>query len=371
MTPHRGARTIAGDRAVGEIVGARLGRPVVDRLVDPLIGGIHAGDVDELSAAATFPLLLAADQQPGSLIRRLRRVPARSTSFDRSSANPSGPAFWSLRESTASLADRLGEALDRRGVTVLTGVRADALRAGAASNGLPRWTVELGGTSASRKGRSTVEADGVVLAVDAPEASRLLRPLAPASASLLADIDYSSVAVITVCVPEDAIGADLPGTGFLVPRASTVEGRHALMTGCTYLSRKWPHLGRPGDELFRVSTGRSGDDRHRDLDDDELAAAAFGELSAILDLHGAPTEVRVTRWDQAFPQYRVGHLIRVATVEKAVAALGGVAVAGSAFRGVGIPACIASGRAAAGAVVEALGGAGRGGGTAVDGNGSR
>lgn len=242
VTPHRGTRTITGDRAVGEIVGGRLGRPVVDRLVDPLIGGIHAGDVDELSAAATFPLLLAADQQPGSLIRRLRRVPSRATPFDPSSADPSAPAFWSLREGTASLALRLGDALERSGASVRSGVRVDALRAGGASNGLPRWTVELGGTAADREGRSAVEVDGLVLAVDAPEAARLLRPLAPASASLLTDIDSSSVAVVTVSVPEASIEAPLRGTGFLVPRTSTVDGRRALITGCTFLSRKWPHL---------------------------------------------------------------------------------------------------------------------------------
>jgi oxygen-dependent protoporphyrinogen oxidase len=369
LTPHRGARTITGDRAVGEIVGARLGRPVVDRLVDPLIGGIHAGDVDELSAAATFPLLLAADQQPGSLIRRLRRVPNRSTSFDPSAADPSTPAFWSLRDSTASLAARLGDALDARGVTLLTGTSAEALRPGSASNGRPRWTVDLGGEKRSRNGSSALEAEGVVVAVDAPQAARLLRPLAPGAASLLADIEYSSVAVVTLSVPEGAIGRPLRGTGFLVPRASTLAGRRALITGCTYLGRKWPHLGRPGDELVRVSAGRWGDERQRDLDDEELAAVAFGELTAILDVRAPPTEVRVTRWDQAFPQYRVGHLIRVATIERAVAELGGVAVAGAAYRGVGIPACIASGRNAARAVTTTASGT-EGTRRRVEGNGS-
>jgi protoporphyrinogen/coproporphyrinogen III oxidase len=376
VAPHRGARTITGDRAVGEIVGARLGRPAVDRLVDPLIGGIHAGDVDELSAAATFPLLLAADQQPGSLMRRLRRVPNRTTSFGPSSSassgsDPAAPAFWSLRESTASLAERLRDALEQRGVTLLTGARADALRAGAASDGVPRWTVDVARPEGDRDGPPALETEGVVLAVDAPEAARLLRPLVPAAASLLAEIDYSSVVVVTMSLPEGAVGRPLRGTGFLVPRASTVAGRRALMTGCTFLARKWPHLARPGDELVRVSTGRAGDERPRDLDDDELVAAAFDELAAVLDVRDSPVATRVTRWDQAFPQYRVGHLIRVATVERSVATLGAVAVAGAAYRGVGIPACIASGRTAARAVLTALAGKARGGRPAVEGNGAR
>jgi protoporphyrinogen/coproporphyrinogen III oxidase len=356
VTPHPGSRSITGDRAVGEIVGARLGRPVVDRLVDPLIGGIHAGDVDELSAAATFPLLLAANQQPGSLIRRLRRVPNRSTSFDSSSTGPAAPAFWSLRESTASLATQLTEALERLGVTVLAGVGAETLRTSSASNGRPHWTVGLRRASGGREDPSALEAEGVVLAVDAPAAARLLVPLAPGAASLLSEIEYSSVAVVTMALPEGSVGRPLRGTGFLVPRASTLGGRPALITGCTYLARKWPHLARPGDELVRVSTGRWGDERHRDLDDEELVDAAFADLAAILDVDGSPKKVRVTRWDRAFPQYRVGHLVRVAAVEKEVAALGTVAVAGAAYRGVGIPACIASGRAAARSVLAAVSG---------------
>jgi oxygen-dependent protoporphyrinogen oxidase len=347
---------------------------VVDRLVDPLIGGIHAGSVDELSAVATFPLLLAADQQPGSLIRRLHRIPNRSTSFGASavsSGDPSAPAFWSLRESTASLAMRLRDELERRGVSFLTGARAGAIRPGGSSNGVPRWTVDIGTVPGSREGPSSLETEGVVLAVDAPEAARLLRPLAPAAASLLAEIDYSSVAVVTMRLPAGAIGATLRGTGFLVPRTSSLGGRDALITGCTYLARKWPHLARPGDELLRVSAGRSGDERHRDLDDEELAAASLDDLAAILEVREQPDEVRVTRWDQAFPQYRVGHLIRVATVEKSVAALGAVAVAGAAYRGVGIPACIASGRTAARAVVATLTGSAHGGRQPVEGNGKR
>jgi oxygen-dependent protoporphyrinogen oxidase len=124
-------------------------------------------------------------------------------------------------------------------------------------------------------------------------------------------------------------------------------GRPALTTGCTYLGRKWPHLARPGDELVRVSVGRFGDSRHRDVGDDELTASAFGELARLLDIRGGPLESLVTRWDGGFPQYRVGHAARVGRIDRAVAALGGVAVAGAAYAGVGIPACIGSGRAAA------------------------
>jgi oxygen-dependent protoporphyrinogen oxidase len=174
------------------------------------------------------------------------------------------------------------------------------------------------------------------------------------AAGVLSTVEYASVGVVTLAVPTGAIGAALDGTGFLVPRTSVIDSRPALMTGCTYLSRKWPHLANPGDELIRVSVGRDGDERYLDLDDAELTAAAFSELAEVLDIRGDPADARVTRWPGAFPQYRVGHLIRVAQIEEAVSDLLGLAVAGAAYRGVGIPACIGSGRSAARGVLASM-----------------
>jgi oxygen-dependent protoporphyrinogen oxidase len=201
--------------------------------------------------------------------------------------------------------------------------------------------------------------DGVVLAVPAVEAAVLLALHAPVAAGLLSSIRYASVAVVTLSFPEGAIGARLDGTGFLVPRTSDVDGRPPLITGVTYLGRKWPHLARPEDELIRASVGRFGDERHATLNDGQLTASVVDELSRLLDIDtsqpeaGQP-EAMVTRWDDAFPQYEVGHLIRVGRVEEAVSELGAVAVAGAALRGAGIPACIASGRSAARHVLSAL-----------------
>jgi oxygen-dependent protoporphyrinogen oxidase len=123
-----------------------------------------------------------------------------------------------------------------------------------------------------------------------------------------------------------------------------------VVTACTYLDRKWPHLAREGEVLLRASMGRIDDDRADEWTDAECAARAWDELGALTGVTGQPTEWTVVRHPQAFPQYRVHHLLRTAGVEAAVARLGGLAVAGSAYRGVGIPACIASGRAAARAV---------------------
>jgi oxygen-dependent protoporphyrinogen oxidase len=358
VVPHFGTGQGFGDQTVGEIVGGRLGRPVVERMADPLIGGINAGSVDRLSAAATFPVLMAASHQSGSLMRRLGVALAAAA---RSGPGPGTPVFWSLADSTASLIDALTGALTARGVTFRAATPVEAVdRRTGSPEGRTRWALSLGspGSAPGHPDRpdhpDRPEFDGVILATPAPRAAVLLAPHAPSAAGLLSGIGYASVAVVTLSLPEGSVGAPLRGTGFLVPRTSTLDGRPALITGCTYLGRKWPHLARPGQELIRASVGRFGDDRFASLDDDGLIAAVLGELGALLDVRGQPLDAVVTRWNGAFPQYEVGHLIRVGRIEEDVAGLPGLAVAGAALRGVGIPACIGSGRAAARRVLASL-----------------
>jgi oxygen-dependent protoporphyrinogen oxidase len=202
-----------------------------------------------------------------------------------------------------------------------------------------------------------VEADGVVLAAPAPVSADLLAPHDADAARLLRDIDYASVALVTLAYSASAVPSELYGTGALVPRGSVVDraaGTEALVTACTFLSQKWPHLARPDDVLLRASVGRIGDDRHLALSDDELVAQVAVELAAMVGIEGEPTASLVTRWPAALPQYRVNHLVRVTGVEAAVERLGAVAVAGAAYRGIGIPACIASGREAARKVTTAV-----------------
>jgi len=347
--PDRRPDIDSADRSVGDIVAGRLGRPVVERLVDPLVGGINAGGVDHLSAAAAFPPLMAASRQPGSLMRHLRQA---AETVPASSPTASGPLFWSLPDTTAGLARALADALTLRGVTIHLGAPVEALRSGAPT-GSGRWRLEFG-----EGGPETLAADGVVLAVPAPTAAVLLAVHAPDAAGLLGTIAYASVAVVTLSIPSGAIDGTLVGTGALVPRTSVIDGRPALTTGCTYLGRKWPHLGRPGDELIRVSVGRFGDTRHMDLDDDALTAVTVAELGHLIGLRGGPRDALVTRWVGSFPQYDVGHLVKVAAIDRSVRALDGLALAGAAYDGVGIPACIGSGRAAAREVSASVMGAG-------------
>jgi len=340
-----GARTTT-DRAVGDLVAERLGRAVVDRLVDPLVGGIHAGGVDGLSAAATFPALLEAWHQPGSLVRRLapRRAAPASRPPPPTGTGPDRPApvFWSLVGGTASLVGRLEQGLRAAGVTFRLGTRVRTLSRTASG-----WEIEL---DPGGDGERHLPADAVVLATPAPTTATLLGHHAPRTARILAAIEHASVAVVTVSLPSSAWLAPRTGTGFLVPRRETTRGRPYLVTGCTYLSDKWPLLARDGDVLVRLSVGRHGDRRHETLDDDELTTAVLAELGTIVPLSSGPIATSVTRWPGAFPQYPVGHLERMATIDTELADLAGLALAGATYRGVGIPACIGTGRQAAATV---------------------
>jgi oxygen-dependent protoporphyrinogen oxidase len=238
-------------------------------------------------------------------------------------------------------------------------VRVDAVERVAGGPAGARFVLTLhpmrGDGAQSSQRPASLEADAVVLATPAPETAVLLAPLAPVAAGLLSAVAHASVATVTVALPPGALG-DRAGSGFLVPRTVRIDGHTPLVTACTYLDRKWPHLRRPDHDLVRLSVGRHGDDRHTELDDDELVAATTGELATMWSTIAAmtPIDALVTRWPAAFPQYDVGHLVRTAQIMEDVDAVGGLAVAGAAYRGVGIPACIGSGRDAARRLLDSL-----------------
>ncbi len=387
LAPRPDLRGPLGDRAIGPLVAKKLGRRVVDRLVDPLVGGIYAGGVDDVSAAAAHPILLAASQGRAGLMRSLRRAQAGDSGSAATAATGDGPggpsnpapAFWALRGGLGTLVDRLVAVLADRGVTVRTDCAVDRLDRGA--GGGPAWSL--------RTADGDVVADAVVLAVPAGPAADLLAAHDADTAALLRAIDYSSVALVTLAYPDGAlgdglvgtglvgtglvgtglVGTGLVGTGLLVPRHSPLPAALAdqvgggrkgddgsfMMTACSYLSRKWPHLARPGELLLRASVGRFEDRRFTALSDEQLVARVVAEVGVLLGIDGAPTTTSVTRWTDGLPQYRVHHLLRVTGIEAAVKRLPGLAVAGAAYRGVGVPACVASGRAAGRAVLTALG----------------
>jgi oxygen-dependent protoporphyrinogen oxidase len=319
------------DPTIGAVMRDRLGDEALERLVDPLVGGINAGDTDHLSLAATVPQLDAAlrSGRP-SLIEACQAQ--RSLVTDRSA-----PVFFAPRSGMGSLVDALVADLRSRGVRLVT----DAVV------GLERepttWRASLGDGEA-------LVADGVVLALPAPAAADLVRAHAGRAATLLAAIPYASVAMVCLAVPREDVERELDASGFLVPR---VEGR--TVTACSWTSAKWPHLAGDGTVWLRASVGRDGDVDALALPDSALIDAVLADLADLMALRGTPTDARLTRWDRSLPQYRPGHLARVTAIdEDLAAATPTLVVAGAALRGLGVPACIRQGAEAACRVLRVL-----------------
>lgn len=322
------------DIGVGDLVRRRMGRAVHERLADALLGGINAGRSEDLSIEAGTPQLAAVGRSSRSLLRGL-------AASRRSSSATDGPVFRGVVGGLDRLVDTLVAGLVESGVAVRPSTAVTGIERGSAGG----YTVHL------RKGEA-IDTDGVVVAVPAPVAAALVAGLAPDAAETVRTIDYSSVVLTLLAYPATAFPARFTGSGYLVPR---VDGR--LTTAVSWASSKWAHLADPDTVLLRVSAGRWGDDRAMALDDDELVARLHQEL---VDATGAnasrPTEALVRRWTAGFPQYRVGHLGRVAAVEASLRATApALEVAGAAYRGLGLPACIRQGREAADRVLASVG----------------
>ncbi|GAA4886089.1 protoporphyrinogen oxidase [Actinomycetospora straminea] len=347
-----------GDVAVGALVRARLGDEVADRLVDPLLGGVYAGHADGLGLRATVPALAAAlDADPRSLLAAARAclpappaeaAPPVATGAPSSSPGRA-PVFGTLRGGLADLP-----------ATLALAARAD-LRLGRTVTALARtpdgWRAEI-------TDDAPVEADAVVLAVPAPAVRRLLADHAPGAARAAGEIELASSALVVLALPAAAAGPLAGRSGVLVGAGERrPDGLPWTIKATTFSSEKWPHLA-PHDTgdpdataVLRLSIGRHGDPGSLAAlrrDDDDLVSAARSDLAALTGIEEVPVESAVVRWPGGLPQYGVGHLDRVAAIESGVAALPGLAVAGAALHGVGVPACLATADAAARRVAEHL-----------------
>ena len=336
----RDAEPLDGDATVGEVLRPRVGDEVFERLVDPLLGGINAGSADRMSIEACAPPLHEAARRGGPLGAALQHAAARQSGGG--TGRP--PVFQSVRGGVARMVDGLAAELGGA-VSLSTPVRRVTPAAGAGRG--PCWRVSTA--------RGSLDADGVIAACPAWESARLLEPLAPDAAGILDDIEYADVALATFVVPDEHLARPLDASGLLVPR-----GRGLLTTACSWASAKWQHYARAGLAVLRVSAGRVDDRRWMDLDPDDLVSTLAGELAETGVLgrdavaRGRP-EARLRPWRQSLPQYRPGHLDRVAKVEACLESeTPGFAAAGAALRGVGLPACIRSGQRAAATVTRLL-----------------
>lgn len=316
------------DASVGLLLRERAGDELVDRLVDPLLGGVYAGRADALGLRATLPMVASAlDRGAGSLLAAAGAVlPA--------AGPPSGgvgvPVFGTLRGGLGGLVDAL---------VVAAAVRP---RLGLPVRGLSRigqgWRLELGSPNRPEH----VDAAAVVLAVPAPALRRLLADPVPAGSAAASRVEVASSAVIGLALPVGAAQALPLSSGVLVAASEPVTAK-----AFTFSGRKWAHASSPGVLLVRASLGRHGEARLLQRDDAELVELARADLAALTGITETPVDTVVARWGGGLPQYAPGHLDSVAAVETAVAGVPGLAIAGAMLHGIGVPACIASADAAA------------------------
>ncbi|PPS77319.1 MULTISPECIES: protoporphyrinogen oxidase [Streptomyces] len=319
-------RTEVGDDvAVGEYVTQRLGREVVDRLLEPMLGGVYAGDAYRISMRSAVPQLFQVARTHTSLTEGVRELQAKAAA-----ARQTGPVFMGIKGGIGTLPLAVADSVRTRGGEILTGTPVTGLRR----------TPEGGWHVVS--GEREWLADAVVVAAPAPVAARLLRAETPGAAAELDAVEYASMALVTLAYRR-AETALPDGSGFLVP---PVDGR--TIKASTFASQKWGWIADENPDLvvLRTSVGRYGETEILERDDSELADVSRQDLKAATGLDATPVATHVTRWDDGLPQYPVGHHARVARIREHIARLPGLAVCGAAYDGVGIPACIASAYAA-------------------------
>ncbi|MFL6060759.1 MAG: protoporphyrinogen oxidase [Marmoricola sp.] len=312
------------DTSIGGLVEERFGREVVDRLVEPLLGGVYAGHAREISARAAVPQVVALLDRD----RSLGKAAARVTSGPVSEV----PVFAGIVGGIGRLP---GAVAARSGATIETDavVRDLARRPGGG------WTLVIGSTKEPR----LVQADAVILATPARAAARLLSDVAPGAALELARIEYASVALVTMAFAARDFPA-VTGSGFLVP---PIEKRAIKAATFSFAKWDWVHqAGEPGSAdgvlVMRCSLGRHREEHQLQASDAELVELALTDLADAIGLSVRPIDTHVQRWGGGLPQYAVGHLDRVASIRAEVARVPGLAVCGAAYDGLGIPACIAS-----------------------------
>jgi protoporphyrinogen/coproporphyrinogen III oxidase len=333
-----------GDVPVAEYVAGRFGQEVVDRLVDPLLGGVYAGRSEDLSFEATLPALAGESRLHASLAEAAGVLvrDAQGTGPPPAGRGSAQPVFTTLARGLGTLPAAVVAA---SGATVRTSATVRGL-----SRTATGWRLTVG----SAHDPEYLAADAVVLAAPAAPSARLLAgvPGVSAAAVALREIRYASMAIVTLAYPAAAFPCPPKGSGYLVP---AVDGRP--VKAVTFSSVKWPHLREGGADLVivRCSLGRVGEEALLQTDDADLAAVAARDLAAATGVRGAPAASRVTRWGGALPQYTVGHLGRVASIRAAVARQPGLAVCGAAYDGIGIPACVATARTAASHIRAYLG----------------
>jgi oxygen-dependent protoporphyrinogen oxidase len=332
-------RSDGADESIGEFMRRRLGSEITERIAEPLLGGIFAGDVEALSARSTFPQLVELEERHGSLIKgvlaqrkaRAAAMAGAAGSNEKKAAAPS--AFYSLIGGMGELIETLAAEVTRRGGVIRTSTRIDRIgQAEAASEPGSRFAIKGRGPTGEP---TTIEADDLVIALPAFAAAHVLRDIDAELASILRSIPYESTATIVLGYRRSEVPHPLDATGLIIPKT---ERRRAL--AATFITSKWEHRAPPGVALFRVFAGGHRDPSALEQSDDALVRLARDELAALVGVKAEPFFIRVFRHERASAQPNVGHADRMRRARERAAAHPGLHLAGAAFEGVGIPDCV-------------------------------
>ena len=315
-------RRTSDDESIAAFVRRRFGREAVTYIAEPLLAGIHAGDVERLSMRALFPKLIDAEARTGSVMRAFRGEQGPLTSDG---------AFRSLPNGLGELIDALERAVPKDSLRL--GSRATRIDEG---NG---FTIQL-------EGKPSIHARSVIVAIPAFAAAELLNSIDSDLSDACRSIRYLSSATVVFAFPREAVAHDLEGTGFVVPRAEGIS-----ITAGAWISSKWPQRAPAGEVLLRAFLGGARDPDVLSKTDTELADAALADLRRILGIRGAPMLTRVYRWNRSSPQQEVGHAELVKRIDATLARHPGLFISAAGFRGVGIPDCVADARGTAAAAV--------------------
>lgn len=317
LVPRRPASV--GDESVASFMRRRFGDEAVTYLAEPLLAGIHAGRVERLSMAALFPRLWEAEATYGSLIRAFRRL-----------ARPGRRGDGAFRS--------LSGGLDEMVNALVNALPAGSIRCGAAARSIERGRPYTIGLASGE----VVQAPSVILATPAFVTADLVETIDARLAAICREVPYASVAIVALAYPRARVAHPLRGSGFVVPRPE----RQAILAS-TWVSSKWPHRAPEDHALLRAFLGGAGNPEMVDRDDGDLLKVTEAELAAFLGVSGTPTLRKVYRWRRASAQHEVGHLDRIAEIDRRLASCPGLYLTGSGFRGTGIPDCVADGRAVA------------------------
>jgi oxygen-dependent protoporphyrinogen oxidase len=328
------------DESLAAFFRRRFGAQAFERVLEPLMAGIYAGDAERMSLKATFPRFFELEQRYGSIIKGM--MAAKKNAPPAPTGRTRRTMFVSLKNGLGDLVTALTARVAQQGVELRLGCRVDALRVRSHQPG--RWMYDL-----ILDGGSALSTESLVLATPAYVSAELLRPLTPIAGGLLDMIPYASTGTIALAYPAKEVAGAVEGFGFIVPR---IEGRDLI--AATWTSLKWPYRAPADQVLIRCYVGGTGREAVLKLDDKELLTRVRAELAALCGIKAEPVYAEVNRWWKAMPQYTLGHLDRLNQLEAAVSRYPGLALTGAAYRGVGIPDCIRDGAITAARILRDL-----------------